>query len=136
MSAAIQFAGIEPRRAHATDAGYDLFAAQFATISPGEHTMIDTGTHLAIPAGHVGLVMGRSGLAKRGIDVLGGVVDHGYTGSIRAILDNRSTITFEVAVGDRIAQLLIVPVETPTLVRVDRLPPADRGDAGFGSTGR
>ena len=133
---AVMFSGIEPKRAHDTDAGYDLAAAEFTTIPPLGYGMIDTGTHIAIPEHHVGLVVGRSGLAKHGVDVLGGVVDPGYTGSVRAILANHATHPLDVEVGDRIAQLLIIPIADTKLVRVGQLPDAERGAAGFGSTGR
>ena len=133
------FAGVEPRRAHDTDAGYDLFAVTHHRIWPGDVVMIDTGTHVAIPEGHVGLVKDRSSLGVKGIHVTAGVIDPGFTGPVKVVLANVNRddgLPFDVAAGDRIAQLLVIPVAHPELVRVPVLPSAQRGWDGFGSTGR
>ena len=127
-----------PTRAHAGDAGIDLHARETTTLQPGEWAMIPTGVAVAIPAGHVGLVAPRSGLAARhGISVVNGpgVVDTGYRGEINAILINHGTeaITFER--GDRIAQMLVTPIVEADTVEVDTLPDSDRGAGGFGSSG-
>ena len=131
------FTGTEPSRAHATDAGYDMQSSQTAIIPAGTTRALLTGTSVAIPDGHVGLIAGRSSLALDGVDVFGGIVDSGFRGELRVVLHNAAhDKTLHVMKGDRIAQLLVIPVATPPTVEVDELPPADRGDAGFGSTGR
>jgi dUTP pyrophosphatase len=128
-----------PARAHDDDAGYDLHAAEAATIAPGERASVGTGIAVAIPDGHAGLVLPRSGLAARhGIALANapGLVDAGYRGEVRVLLLNTDReSTFEVAPGDRIAQLLIVRHEAPALVESESLGDTARGDGGFGSTG-
>jgi dUTP pyrophosphatase len=129
-----------PTRAHPDDAGYDLRASESATLAPGERASVGTGIAVAIPAGHAGLVLPRSGLAARhGIALVNapGLIDAGYRGEIRVLLLNTDREQpFEVAAGDRIAQLTIVRHEAPELVEVDSLDETARGDGGFGSTGR
>lgn len=137
-SESILFTGPQPRRAHDTDAGYDLAAIEHATIDPGKYRLISTGMSLVLPDGHTGLVVPRSGLAvKHGVTVLNapGVIDSGFRGIVKVALINHGDAPFHVAPGDRVAQLLVVPVAAPRWERVARLPSADRGDAGFGSTG-
>lgn len=100
--------------------------------------MIPTGIAVAIPEGHAGLVAPRSGLAARhGISVVNGpgVIDAGYRGEINVILINHGTVPLELSRGDRIAQLVVVPVVLPELVEVDELPESTRGAGGFGSSG-
>lgn len=100
--------------------------------------MIPTGIAVAIPEGHAGLVAPRSGLAARyGISVVNGpgVIDPGYRGEINVILINHGTVPLTLQRGDRVAQLLVVPVVTPELVEVDELPDSVRGTGGFGSSG-
>jgi dUTP diphosphatase len=129
-----------PTRAHDDDAGYDLRASEAATLPPGARTSVGTGVAVAIPAGHAGLVLPRSGLAARhGISLVNapGLIDAGYRGEVRVLLLNTDReASFEVAPGDRIAQLVIVRHEAPELVEVDSLDETVRGDGGFGSTGR
>lgn len=128
-----------PSRAHATDAGFDLHADEYAILDPGEFQLVRCGVAIALPAGTAGLVCPRSGLAgKHGITVLNapGVIDAGYRGETRVILINHSTIPFEVTVGDRIAQLVITPFIAPTFVEANvTADETDRGLNGFGSTG-
>jgi dUTP pyrophosphatase len=131
--------GFEPVYAKPGDAGADLRSTAAVTIPAGERLLVPTGVSIALPAGYVGLVHPRSGLAaKHGITVLNtpGTIDAGYRGEIMVILYNSSTLDFEVAVGDRIAQLLIQAVETAKFVAVEKLPESERGDTGFGSSGR
>ena len=133
-------AAAAPERAHDDDAGYDLRAAEEARLEPGERASVGTGIALAVPEGCAGLVLPRSGLAARhGITVANapGLIDAGYRGEVRVLLLNTDrSETFEVGVGDRIAQLVIVRHEAPQLVESDALDESARGVGGFGSTGR
>ena len=129
-----------PAQAHEGDAGYDLHAAEAVTIEPGERTSVGTGIAVAIPEGHAGLVIPRSGLASRsGIALVNapGLIDAGYRGELRVLLLNTDRDTpCEIAVGDRIAQLVLVAVDTGGLEEVAELDETARGLGGFGSTGR
>jgi dUTP pyrophosphatase len=127
---------IMPTRAHELDAGYDLYARDYAVIDSGEAAFFDTGVHIEIPKGYVGFIKAKSGLNKhRGLTCTG-VVDAGYTGSIGVNLRNNNPI-YNVAVskGMKIAQLVILPIITPELEQVESLEETDRGNGGFGSTG-
>jgi dUTP diphosphatase len=131
---------VPPERAHAGDAGFDLRADEATRLEPGERTSIGTGVAVAIPAGHAGLVLPRSGLALRhGIALVNapGLIDSGYRGELRVLLLNTDrSDAFEVSPGDRIAQLVLIRVEAPDLIGVEALDSTARADAGFGSTGR
>lgn len=128
-----------PEYAHPGDAGADLHASEAVTLAPGERALVGTGVSIALPDGFAAFVVPRSGLAaKHGITVVNspGTVDAGYRGEIKVTLLNTDLHTpFSVAVGDRIAQLIIMPVVRATFVQVDRLPGSQRGEGGFGSTG-
>jgi dUTP pyrophosphatase len=120
------------------DAGYDLRSAAEATVAARSRTTINTGVSIALPAGYVALVHPRSGLAaKHGITVLNapGTVDAGYRGEILITLVNHSDEDFEIARGDRVAQIVFQKFESATFVQVSELPASHRGNAGFGSTG-
>jgi dUTP pyrophosphatase len=129
-----------PSAAHSGDAGLDLRSNIDAVVGPGERTMVPTGVAVAIPEGHAGLVLPRSGLASRqGLTLANapGLIDAGYRGEIICSvvnLDRREPV--KIARGDRIAQLVIVPIATVDPKWVEELPPSDRGEGGFGSTGR
>ena len=129
-----------PARAHEGDAGLDLYAAEPAHLDPGGRASVGTGIAVAIPAGHAGLVLPRSGLAKdRGITLPNapGLIDSGYRGELRVLLLNADrTDAFEVAAGDRIAQLLVTPYASAEPIEVGALDDTRRGLAGFGSSGR
>jgi len=130
-----------PVRAHADDAAFDLYADEALTLEPGRRATVPTGVALALPPGSAGLVLPRSGLAARhGISLVNGpgLIDPGYRGEIKVILLNTDpTEPFEVALGDRVAQLLIVEAAAHRLVEAaDELEPTGRGDGGLGSTGR
>ncbi|MDP2710555.1 MAG: dUTP diphosphatase [Solirubrobacteraceae bacterium] len=128
-----------PVRAHDDDAGYDLHALQPATLAPGARAMVRTGIAIELPAGHAGLVVPRSGLAARhGIAIVNapGLIDAGYRGEIKVLLLNTDRdAPFEVAAGDRIAQLVIVAVATPPIAEAETLAATVRGEGGFGSSG-
>ncbi len=128
-----------PGYAHDGDAGVDLFARETVHLEPGERVTVPTGVAVAIPEGHAGLVTPRSGLAHRhGISLVNapGVVDSGYRGEIKVILVNLGREQATLERGERIAQLVVVPVTEQAFVVVDELPESGRGDGGFGSTGR
>jgi dUTP pyrophosphatase len=129
-----------PARAYAGDAGLDLAACDRCELAPGERALVGTGIAVAIPEGHAGLVTPRSGLAARhGITIVNtpGLVDAGYRGELRVILHNTDPReTFVVEPGMRIAQLVVVAVAPATLLEVGELPATERGESGFGSSGR
>ncbi len=131
---------VAPRRAHGDDAGFDLCAAELARLDPGRRANVGTGLALEIPAGHAGLVLPRSGLAARhGISIVNapGLVDAGYRGEVRVLLLNTDLAeAFEIAAGDRIAQLVIVAHSAPDVIEAESLADSARGSGGFGSTGR
>jgi len=128
-----------PAYQHEGDAGLDLHAAESVVLAPGERVVIGTGIAVAIPPGFVGLTAPRSGLAARvGLSTVNapGVIDSGYRGELKLVLvnlDPREKI--EIARGERVAQLLLVPVARAEVIDVDELSASDRGDAGLGSTG-
>ncbi|EAR23741.1 deoxyuridine 5'-triphosphate nucleotidohydrolase [marine actinobacterium PHSC20C1] len=128
-----------PVYAHPGDAGADLCSAQHYTLAPGERETVATGVSIALPDGFVAFVVPRSGLAARhGITIVNspGTVDAGYRGEIRVTLLNTDpTSTFEVEPGDRIAQLIVMPVSRARFIPVSTLPGSHRGESGFGSTG-
>ena len=131
--------GFEPVYAKPGDAGADLKSTENYTIPAGGRQLVNTGVRIAMPDGVVGLVHPRSGLAaKHGITVLNspGTVDAGYRGEIMVTLLNTSKETFEVARGDRIAQILFQRVERADFIAVQLLPESARGETGFGSSGR
>ncbi|MGE4428940.1 MAG: dUTP diphosphatase [Solirubrobacteraceae bacterium] len=129
-----------PVRQHPGDAGLDLCCVERVRLAPGARALVPTGLAVAIPAGHAGFVTPRSGLAVRhGISMVNapGIVDAGYRGELRVLLHNTDLQEeFVAEPGERIAQLLVVPVALPVPVEVDEHDATDRGDAGFGSTGR
>lgn len=130
-------AAIIPTRAHSGDAGLDLYALEDALVKPGALTTIYTGIAVAIPYGHVGLIKPRSGLAaSHGIDTMGGVIDHGYTGEVKVLLTIHASCIRWVKSGERVAQLLVVPIAYANPQVVDALPGSARGNGGFGSTDR
>jgi dUTP pyrophosphatase len=128
-----------PTRAHGGDAGLDLYALEGAVLAPGERASVPTGIAVEIPPGRAGLVLPRSGLAARhGVSVVNapGLIDSGYRGEVRVLLLNTDRAQpFELAAGDRIAQLVLVRVELPTPVEVASLTNSERGAGGFGSSG-
>jgi dUTP pyrophosphatase len=128
-----------PQYAHPGDAGADLAATEAVVLAPGERATVGTGVAIALPDGYVALVVPRSGLAaKHGITIVNspGTVDAGYRGEIRVTLLNTDAHdSYTVSVGDRIAQLLVLPVSRAHFVPVEKLPGTARGEGGFGSTG-
>ena len=125
-----------PKRANATDAGADLRSTEKLEIYPGETKLVDTGVAVKIPQGFGGFVFNRSGQGKNGIIVLNGVgvIDSDYRGNIKIALKNISENRYQIEVGDRIAQLVIMPVILCDFV--DSWNDTERGTGGFGSTGK
>lgn len=128
-----------PTRAHAGDAGLDLCAVEAASLGPGERASVGTGIAIELPPGHAGLVLPRSGLAARhGIALVNapGLIDEGYRGELRVLLLNTDRgQRFEIAPGDRIAQLVVTPVAALAVVELEALGASERGTGGFGSSG-
>lgn len=129
-------AAVLPTRAHSDDAGLDLYGLEDASIAPGEGKILRTGVSVAVPAAHVGLVCDRSSMAKRGLKTAGGVIDAGYRGELGVVLWNVSSATQAIKKGERIAQMLVIPIATPAPVEAEELGTTARGAGGFGSTGR
>ena len=128
-----------PERAHPVDAGFDLRSIEDVEVGPGERVMVRTGLAVAIPDGHAGLVLPRSGLAsKHGLTLANapGLIDSGYRGEVICLVVNLDLHeSVKIARGDRIAQLVVVEVPELRPGWVDELPPSSRGEGGFGSTG-
>ncbi|MCI5792836.1 MAG: dUTP diphosphatase [Lachnospiraceae bacterium] len=130
-----------PEKAHEADAGYDLRAIEDATVGSRygaiDGVIFDTGVHVEIPKGYVGYVQSKSGLNVRyGIICPTGTIDSGYTGSIKVKLYSLRPDSYKICKGDKIAQLIIQPLADTELVQVDSLEETERGNNGFGSTGR
>jgi len=127
-----------PAYARPGDAGLDLRASESLKLEPGERRLVPTGLAIAIPEGHAGLVLPRSGLAmQKGVTVLNapGLIDSGYRGELKVLLINHGPAVVAIERGERIAQLVIQAVARAKLVEVERLPDSARGEGGFGSTG-
>ena len=136
MRVKLDSGAIMPTRAFETDAGLDLYSPFYEYIPPHGSVTIDTGVHIELPRNTVGMVKSRSGLnVKHGIQSEG-VIDVGYTGSIKVKLYNHSVNGYIVDKGDKISQLVILPILTPDLELVEELEETERGNGGFGSTGR
>lgn len=128
-----------PQYSHPGDAGADLMAAEAVVLGPGERATVRTGVSIALPHGYAGFVVPRSGLAARhGLTIVNspGTVDAGYRGEIQVtILNTDKSVPYSVSAGDRIAQLIVMPVSRARFIPVGSLPGSHRGEAGFGSTG-
>ena len=127
---------IAPTRAHPWDAGLDLYTANAFSLPSKLSITIDTGVHVAIPEGFVGFIKSKSGLMVNHGITTDGTIDAHYTGPIKVCLFNNGDNCYFGQAGDKIAQLVIVPCMLPKLELVDSLEETDRGDNGFGSTGR
>lgn len=133
---------ITPTKAHKTDAGFDLYAIENIAIRPhcdGNKcgAIVDTGVHFEIPEGFYGIVAGRSGLNfKQDIIVPQGTIDCGFSGSVKVKLYNLSSELFHIHKGDRIAQIIFMKHESPEFEIVDDISETERGDSGFGDSGR
>ena len=131
--------GIEFRAPRTGDAGYDLYSIERYRVAPRQRVQVETGLHLEIPVGCVGLVKDRSSVAAAGLHTLAGVIDSAYRGELKILLVNLSEEIIDIHVGQKIAQLLVVPVYSRPIEYVDSLEDltsTERGAGGFGSTGK
>ena len=124
-----------PVYGHPGDAGLDLHSVVDRVLEPGEVFAVPTGLEVAIPAGHVGLVWGKSGISLQGVHRLAGVVDSGYRGEVQVVMVNLGATPFALKKGMKIAKMLIQPVAAVRVVETDSLDDTSRGHGGFGSTG-
>lgn len=131
----IEEGGFEPLRGHATDAGLDLRSPIDVWVHPGQHVKIDTKIRMAIPDGYVGLITSKSGLMLKGITSRG-TIDSSYRGTIGAVLYNHSQEGYAVHAGDKVCQIVIIPIVLPEIEYVDQLDETERNEGGFGSTGK
>lgn len=126
----------EPVRAHATDGGADIRTPKQFVLSGRSSAIVKTGVHVELPEGTVGMLKSKSGLNVNSDIVSEGVIDQGYTGEIVVKLYNHGDEPHEFHAGDKVTQLVVMPVEFPTYVQADEIGGGERGDAGFGSSGR
>lgn len=124
-----------PTRAHETDAGLDIYSPEDAWLFGRDSVTIDTGVHVEIPKGYAGFLKSKSGLNVKSNIVSEGVIDSGYTGSIRVKLYNHGEAPVKITRGMKISQLVILPIATPVCVEVFEMKDTERGTGGFGSTG-
>ena len=125
-----------PTRAHEHDGGMDLYAMEDQIVPAKESAIFDTGVHVQLPSGTAGLLVSKSGLNVKNGLTSEGLIDEGYTGSIVVKLYNNSSFDYRVHRGDKISQLVILPIITPEVELVDELENTERGTGGFGSTGK
>lgn len=125
-----------PSRGHSTDAGLDLRTPKAVIVPAYGSAIIDTGVHVALPQGYAGLLVSKSGLNVRNDITSTGLIDEGYTGSIVVKLYNHGGVDYQLAAGDRITQLVVFQVISESLEQVSAFNATERGDNGFGSTGR
>ena len=136
MKVKLNKSAFAPERAHDTDAGLDLRSPFTTYIPAGKSRIIDTGVHIELPAGTAGLLVSKSGLNVTNGLTSTGLIDEGYTGSIIVKLYNHSSVGYRIIRGDKISQLVVVPVRYEPIEIVDELDGGERGENGFGSTGR
>lgn len=125
-----------PEKAHNVDAGFDIRTPIDVVVESKWHSFIDTGIHIEIPEGYVGMIKSKSGLNCKNNLVTEGVIDTGYTGTIGVKIYNHGKEDYKFKAGDKITQLVILPIPEVNLIQVDKLEDTERGDNGFGSTGR
>ena len=136
MKVMLDSGAFAPTRAHKTDAGLDLRSPICIEVPANGSAVIDTGVHIELPNGTVGFLKSKSGLSVNHDITSDGVIDVGFTGTIKVKLYNHGTKTYQVLRGDKITQLVVVECHFPDVEIVDTLDKTDRGDNGFGSTGR
>lgn len=132
----VEKGGYTPQKAHEQDAGFDLYAPEVTVVLKGMSAEIDTKVRVEIPEGYVGLILPKSGLFfKYGLFACG-VIDSGYTGTMRVKMFNFGDASYVFEAGDKVTQLIIMPIASVSAQLVDQLEDTDRGNGGFGSTGR
>ena len=136
MKIVLDDGAIMPERAHSLDAGLDLFTPVYFVVPAHGYAFVDTGVHVELPSGTDGHIRSKSGLNRKFGLTADGTIDEGYTGTIGVTLHNDGRSDYEFMRGDKIAQLVIEPILRPDLVLVDEIDGGERGDDGFGSTGR
>ena len=136
MNVIIDDGAFMPEFAHKTDAGADLRSPVYAVVPARGNTVIDTGVHVEIPEGYVGMLKSKSGLNVKHNLVGTGTIDCGYSGSIRVKLYNHGDTDYQILRGDKIIQMVILPCVYCEFTQVDKFAETERGDGGFGSTGR
>ncbi len=127
---------VVPRYAHKGDAAMDLFSTEDYVVSVGKRVLVSTGIAMELPEGYWANIRGRSGLAwKKGISILGGVIEHGYRGEYGVVVLNTGDEDFVIKTGDKVAQVVVAPVATAEVEVVDELGKSERGEGAWGSTG-
>jgi len=128
---------VVPRYAHEGDAAMDLFSVEDYVVGAGKRVLVSTGIAMELPEGYFASIRGRSGLAlKKGICILGGVIEHSYRGEYGVVVLNTGDEDFVIKVGDKVAQVVVAPVATADVEVVDELSESERGDGAWGSTGK
>lgn len=125
-----------PAKANPSDAGIDIFTNESYTLAPGERHMFSTGICVEFPEGYVALLWDRSGLGSKGVHRLAGVIDSGYRGEWRVVLLNTTQEPYEVKAGDKVVQCILQKFEPAEIEEVHELEDSERGEKGFGSSGR
>jgi dUTP pyrophosphatase len=125
-----------PSYAHAGDVGMDLYSLEEKTVMPGEHARFFTGFAMEFPIGYAAIVKDKSSISKAGLHTMGGVFDAGFRGEYNVHLVNLSDKPYTIEKGDKIAQIVMLPIEMPDIEESDELSDSTRGTGGFGSTGR
>ncbi|HEX2619194.1 MAG TPA: dUTP diphosphatase [Phototrophicaceae bacterium] len=139
LSEAFKELNIQFREPKPGDAGYDLYSVEHHAIRPGGRALIKTGIHVEVPEGYVGLMKDRSSMALAGLHTMGGVIDSSYRGELMVILLNTNEDIYHVQVGQKIAQMVVIPCYTQPIQAVasaEELSETERGSSGFGSTGQ
>lgn len=137
MKIKLDYGAKMPTRAHETDAGFDLYSIESALIPAHGNYVFDTGVHIELPEHTAGLLVSKSGLNVKYDITSTGLIDYGYTGSIKVKLYNNGNGDYLVEAGNKISQLMIIPiVDDIKLELTDKLDDSDRGDNGFGSSGK
>jgi dUTP pyrophosphatase len=126
-----------PTHAYADDAGMDLFACEECVVGPAQKALVATGLKIAIPSGYAGFIWDKSGIAaKHHMKTMAGVIDAGYRGELKVVITNLGTEPYAVKKGEKIAQIVIQPVAQPEVEEVAEIGDTERGEGGFGSSGR
>lgn len=124
-----------PTKAHASDAGFDLYSAAEVDLMPGQTIKVETGIAVGLPTGYFAKFFDRSSVGSKGVIVTAGVIDEGYTGPLIIAFYNSTNVIRKVAAGEKIAQMVLLPVPQATIIEVEELGQTERAEKGFGSSG-